>query len=187
MTHFRLSLLLASALLLPHLAGALDPPKARADTKTAPGTPAAPREITWEDLLPESERNAPPLLSPRMRSLFDDESGPAASQEGSFEVNKTLDRQTIKLPGFLVPLNLGKDARVSEFLLVPYFGACIHVPPPPPNQIVHIKMAQPVRQPSMFDPVWIIGEMRTQRVTSHLADAAYTVAAMKIEKYQEEP
>lgn len=187
MKHSTLSFLLASALFLPQVAGALDPPKPEPTTKPAPGTPTAPREITWEDLLPESERNAPPMLSQRMQPLFDDESGPAASQEGSSQVNKALDRQTVKLPGFLVPLNRGRDAQVSEFLLVPYFGACIHVPPPPPNQIVHVKMAQPIRMPSMFHPVWITGQMRTQRVTSDLADAAYTVAAVKIEKYEEEP
>lgn len=175
--------LLAGALLTPQWVQALDPPKPEQAAK-APGAPGAAREISWEDLLPESERDAP-LSSQRVQPLFDDETGPAAVQEGSFRVNKALDRQTVKLPGFLIPLDLRENALVSEFLLVPYFGACIHTPPPPPNQIVHIKMAKPVTPPNMWYPVWVTGELRGTRVSSDLADAAYTLAAVKVEKYEE--
>jgi hypothetical protein len=50
-----------------------------------------------------------------------------------------LDGQNIRLPGYIVPLEVSEEGRTTEFLLVPYFGACIHVPPPPSNQIVHVK------------------------------------------------
>lgn len=172
-------------LLLPCLSQALDPPKPESSAKSAPGTPAAPRELSWDDLLPESERFAPPAPSQQIQPLFDDESGPAAAQEGSSQVNSKLDGLTIRLPGFVVPLEIDKQSRVSEFLLVPYFGACIHVPPPPPNQIVYVKMAQPMRLQSMYDPVWVIGKLSTQGASSQLGQAAYSIAGVRTEKYED--
>jgi uncharacterized protein len=177
--------MLLGSLLLPCLSQALDPPKPESKAKSATGTPAAPRELGWDDLLPESERLAPPANSQRIRPLFDDESGPAAEQEGSAQINSKLDGLTIRLPGFVVPLGVDKESRVSEFLLVPYFGACLHVPPPPPNQIVYVKMAQPMRLQSMYDPVWVIGKLSTQGVSSQLAHAAYSIAGVRAEKYED--
>jgi uncharacterized protein len=177
--------------LLPCLSQALDPPKPESSAKSAAGTATAPRQLTWDDLLPESERLAPPVPSQQIQPLFDDESGPAAMQEGSAHVNGQLDGLTVRLPGFMVPIRFtalpGKDdgGYVSEFLLVPYFGACIHMPPPPPNQIVHVKMAPPRQMQSMYDPVWVTGKLSTRRVNSDLADAAYSIAGEKIEKYEE--
>lgn len=183
--------LLAGVLLTPGLAQALDPPKPAPNAKSAAGTPEAPRELSWDDLLPASERDAPPIASQAVQPLFDDESGPAAAQSGSSQVNPKLDGLTVKLPGFVVPISYfvppGSDdgALVREFLLVPYFGACIHMPPPPPNQIVHVKMVEAMQLKSMYDPVWIIGKLSTQSVSSQLADAAYSIAGVTIEKYEE--
>jgi hypothetical protein len=183
--------LLLGSLLLPCLSQALDPPKPESRAKSAAGTATAPRQLTWDDLLPESERLAPPAPSQRIQPLFDDESGPAAVQEGSAQVNSQLDGLTVKLPGFMVPIRFtalpGNDdgGYVSEFLLVPYFGACIHMPPPPPNQIVHVKMAPPRQMQSMYDPVWVTGKLSTRSVNSELADAAYSIAGEKIEKYED--
>jgi hypothetical protein len=178
--------LLLVSLLLPCLSQATDRPKPALSAKGAAGTSVAPRELSWDDLLPESERLAPPAVSQRIQPLFDDESGPAAEQEGSAQINSKLDGLTIRLPGFVVPLGVDKQSRVSEFLLVPYFGACLHMPPPPPNQIVYVKMSQPMRLQSMYDPVWVVGKLSTQRVSSELADAAYSIAGIRTEKYQDE-
>lgn len=177
--------------LLPCLSQALDPPKPASSAKSAAGTPAAPRELTWDDLLPDSERLAPPAPSQRIQPLFDDESGPPALQEGSAQVNNQLDGQTVRIPGFMVPIRFtalpGHEdgGYVSEFLLVPYFGACIHMPPPPPNQIVHVKLAPPREMRSMYEPVWVIGRLSTRSVTSDLAAAAYSIAGDKIEPYED--
>jgi hypothetical protein len=181
----RFGLLLGALLLLPCLSQALDPPKPQSSAKSAPGTPAAPRELSWDDLLPESERFTPPPNSQRIQPLFDDESGPAAAQDGSAQINRKLDGLTIRLPGFIVPLAVDRESRVSEFLLVPYFGACIHVPPPPPNQIVYVKMGEPMRLQSMYDPVWVIGKLSAQGVSSQLADAAYSIAGVRTERYED--
>lgn len=177
--------LLLGSLLLPGLSQALDPPKPESSAKSAPGTPAAPRELSWDDLLPESERFAPPPNSQRIQPLFDDESGPAAAQDGSTQINSKLEGLTIRLPGFVVPLGVDRESRVTEFLLAPYFGACIHVPPPPPNQIVYVRMAEPMRLQSMYEPVWVIGKLSTQAVSSQLAEAAYSIAGVRTEKYQD--
>lgn len=169
-------------LLLPYLAQALDPPKPPSQ---------GPRELAWDDLLPDAERLAPPPPPQRIQPLFDDESGPAAVQEGSSQVNSKLDGLTVKLPGFVVPIRFtrlpgnGDAGLVSEFLLVPYFGACIHMPPPPPNQIVHVKMAPPIKMQNMYEPVWVTGRLSTRSVNSELADAAYSIAGQKIEIYEE--
>ena len=177
--------------LLPCLSQALDPPRPAASPQSGTGTVASPRKLTWDDLLPEAERLEPPMPSQKIRPLFDDETGPAAEQEGSAQINDKLDSITVKLPGFMVPIRFtslpgdGDAGYVSEFLLVPYFGACIHMPPPPPNQIVHVKLTPPMKMQNMYEPVWVTGKMSTRRVNSELADAAYSIVGAKIEKYED--
>jgi hypothetical protein len=169
---------------------ALDPPKPASAATTAPKAitaqqSGAPRELTWDDLIPTEERDRLYIPSQRSRPLFDDESGPAASQEGSKAVNTSLDGMRVKLPGFIVPLAVDKQMRTSDFLLVPYFGACVHMPPPPPNQIVRVLMEKPLQLTSMYEPVWVIGTMSAQSASTELATAAYTLAGKSIEIYEE--
>ena len=66
--------------------------------------------------------------------------------------------KSIKIPGFAVPLE-GDDGfeYINEFLLVPYFGACIHVPPPPPNQVIHVILDEPVHFEVISFAIWITG------------------------------
>ncbi|MDO6749607.1 DUF3299 domain-containing protein, partial [Gilvimarinus sp. 1_MG-2023] len=63
----------------------------------------------------------------------------------------------VRIPGFIVPINFDDQQRVIEFFLVPFFGACIHVPPPPPNQIVHVEVEDGFVLESIYDPVWLEG------------------------------
>ena len=98
---------------------------------------------------------------------------------------KNHDGKRVRIPGFVVPLEDNKD-RVSEFLLVPYVGACIHTPPPPPNQIVHVRTSDQKAVPvSLTDPVWVIGELRIATVRSQYGDVAYQVKALAVEPYKE--
>jgi hypothetical protein len=71
-----------------------------------------------------------------------------------------LNGQRVRIPGYLLPLEVS-DTKVKEFLLVPYIGACIHVPPPPQNQIVHVKiiLKEGYRVKTMYEPVWVSGEI----------------------------
>jgi hypothetical protein len=78
----------------------------------------------------------------------------------------TLNGQHIRLPGYIVPLEVSEEGRTTEFLLVPYFGACIHVPPPPSNQIVHVRSEIGVKLEELYQPYWIEGQMQVKPSTS---------------------
>jgi hypothetical protein len=98
-------------------------------------------------------------------------------------VVEALDKKLVKLTGFLVTLE-GDGKAVSEFLLVPFFGACIHVPPPPSNQIVLVRTgARPFRINQMFDMVSVTGRLHTRRAHNALASASYVIEAMQVEPY----
>jgi hypothetical protein len=90
----------------------------------------------------------------------------------------------VKVPGFVVPLKSNAAGQVNEFLLVPYFGACIHVPPPPPNQMIYVKMREGAELRSIEEAQWITGKLRAQHKDSSLGDAAYTLEGEKMEAYE---
>ena len=105
---------------------------------------------------------------------------------------RTLDGQFVKIPGFALPLEFDGIA-VQEFLLVPYVGACIHVPPPPQNQMVFVKLSEPYVISSLFQPVWIVGRITVQRTEKILpvvdgkipVAAGYTIEGATVEPYEE--
>ncbi|MGB5618507.1 MAG: DUF3299 domain-containing protein [Desulfobacterales bacterium] len=107
---------------------------------------------------------------------------------------KELDGQLVRMPGYLLPLEVS-SAKVTEFLLVPYVGACIHVPPPPPNQIIYVKAAQDNGYDSkkIFEPVWVTGVISVKSMSKELylvdgssgIDIGYGMQADKIEPYKE--
>ncbi|AXK57539.1 MULTISPECIES: DUF3299 domain-containing protein [Pseudomonas] len=150
----------------------------------------APKDLTWSEMIPP---DAPPEV-PNMQPLHDlsqmsdalaAESAPAAKQDlPNAPVVKSLDGQTVRLPGYIVPLEVNEEGRTTEFLLVPYFGACIHVPPPPSNQIVHVTSELGVKLDELYQPYWIEGAMQVKPSTSELADAGYQMAAQKIYVYE---
>jgi len=138
--------------------------------------------LDWEDLLPEKEQfsfnaDAAPVHN------YLGEAAPAAKQSGSAATISRFNGEVVKVPGFIVPLSITSDGVVSEFFLVPYYGACIHVPPPPPNQIIYVKMAKGFRIKSIFDPLWITGVLRTDSKATRMATAAYSIAGQKTEAY----
>jgi uncharacterized protein len=147
---------------------------------------AAIREIDWDELLPESARNAASFAAPTASHDYLGESGPAAAHPQSSGVNGKLAGQRLRLPGFIAPLEIDKEGRISEFFLVPYFGACIHVPPPPANQIVYVKMTKPLKIESLYDAYWITGKMLIENKTTSLGAAAYRLEAERAEIYDYE-
>ena len=102
-----------------------------------------------------------------------------------------LDGQQVKLPGYLLPLEF-EEKTVTEFLLVPWVGACIHTPPPPPNQIVFVAMDKGYANTEQFAPVWVWGEMRVKNTQKELflvdgqagIDTGYTLIADKVTPYK---
>ncbi len=132
------AVLLAGATYAPHTLVAIAAKPASTTAKAAPGKPLHVVDLDWKELLPEGERSHFTPVAPAPVHDYRGEGGPPAVQAQDFNVNKSLEGATVRLPGFIVPLEAVKSGDVSEFLLVPYFGSCIHVPPPPPNQIVYV-------------------------------------------------
>ena len=103
-----------------------------------------------------------------------------------------LDGQFVKIPGYALPLEFDGVA-VQEFLLVPYVGACIHVPPPPPNQTVFVKLSEPFVVSSLFEPVWITGRIsvKSEQRILPVSDGkipvttGYTIEGARVEPYKE--
>ncbi len=157
---------------------------------TLPLWAAAPKDLTWSEMIPPDAPAEVPNMKPlhdlsQMSSALSAESAPAAKQEmPNAPVVKSLDGQNIRLPGYIVPLEVSEEGRTTDFLLVPYFGACIHVPPPPSNQIVHVKSAVGVKLDELYQPYWIEGALQVKASTSELADAGYQMEADKIYVYE---
>ena len=103
-----------------------------------------------------------------------------------------LNGHVIKLPGYVLPLDF-EGTLVRSFLLVPYVGACIHVPPPPPNQIVHVQLEQGFESKELYAPVWVTGRIRAGMAKTSLSlvdgstdvNFGYALQATKVEPYEE--
>ncbi|WP_172149977.1 MULTISPECIES: DUF3299 domain-containing protein [Pseudomonas] len=155
----------------------------------APVTAAEVRELTWSDMVPADApaQVVEPAPIHDLSQLADalSEAGPASQQQSpAAPVVKELDGQAVKLPGYIVPLDVTDEGRVTEFLLVPYFGACIHVPPPPSNQIVHVTTELGVLLDALYQPFWIEGALKVEQSSSELAEAGYQMQADKIYAYE---
>jgi hypothetical protein len=98
-------------------------------------------------------------------------------------VVSALNGARIRIAGFMVPLE-GQKGTVSEFLLVPYFGACIHTPPPPANQIIHVVPAKPYKTTQGMDAVWVSGTLETTRSDTGLGNAGYRMKAELVTPYK---
>ena len=173
-------------LMKPPLQGAAPP----ATTPPTPASPAAPRTIQWEALVPpnwdpfkdfkdlnfqlldDGDPRAVKMLK-RMREVWD--SAPA---------NPAIEGQSVRIPGFVVPLEDSKEG-LKEFLLVPYFGACIHSPPPPANQIIHVLPRTPAKGLRSMDTVWVSGPIRAVRTDSYMGMSGYRIEAVQVAPYEE--
>ena len=132
------------------------------------------RELSWDDLVPNSDG-----------ILLDSNGEPAASPTPGFGTVPELSGAEVKLPGFVVPLDMSGET-VSSFLLVPYFGACIHMPPPPPNQTVLVTVEEAIAMETMYYPVWVTGILKAENSTSALAEAGYKMQGLNVERFVSE-
>lgn len=149
------------------------------------------RELGWEELMPEGEdERLAQLYQQQMAMLYGGspiEEGSAADQMiqiGTFNTVPELNGVKVRIPGYTVPFDFSQGAQITEFLLVPYFGACLHAPPPPPNQTLFIMTDDPIEIKDLAQAVWIEGTLYTQTQESELADAAYTIKLERIETYE---
>lgn len=197
--HARLAALALAALALASLPAAAQAPAAKPAGQYAVGDRlAAPapgkgafREISWDDLIP-ADWNPEGFLSSLELDKLEDNDPRAA--EALQRMREEWDRAPlvermagarVRIPGFVVPLETSGE-KIREFLLVPYFGACVHVPPPPANQLIHVIPDKPVPGGWNMLPVWVNGVMAVGRIDSDMGTAGYQLRAVKVEEYVEE-
>ena len=166
--------------------------------------------IEWTDLLPEEDLEAlsnPPdyLNEIDDGSLADaidgqikanpttpnnDQTDPKADRYQQALVSKAIksefNNRAIRIPGFIVPLEFDDTLTMTTFFLVPFFGACIHVPPPPPNQIIYAEYEPGIRLEELYDAFWIEGTLTTTLIENEMATAAYSMTVTRITPYHED-
>ncbi|MCH9808894.1 MAG: DUF3299 domain-containing protein [Alphaproteobacteria bacterium] len=143
-----------------------------------PSTSASPYLESYDlTTRPEDRAGAPPPRMPEAKWM----SRRAHSNTTKAPELKTdLDGETVKIGGYVVPLDF-KATKVTEFLLVPFVGACIHVPPPPANQIIYVKADNGFTVKGEFDPVYVTGKLSAKITATGLAETGYTIKADAVE------
>lgn len=179
---------LLSALLLTPPAALLGGCAPDAEAQQSASGAAAP-ELKWEELIPKSWDPTRRYRNISLEALRDND--PQAIQMldemravwDNAPVNVELDGKAAKLAGFVVPLEAGQEG-IREFLLVPYFGACIHTPPPPANQIVHVIAPGPVKGLHAMDTVFVSGTLKAARYASaDMGVSGYEIASATVESF----
>ncbi|MEX0606648.1 MAG: DUF3299 domain-containing protein [Halofilum sp. (in: g-proteobacteria)] len=151
------------------------------------------RDLEWLELLPDEDREAMERLPETMAELNRDmlESGTDELNEevempdvlSSTRVREALDGEYVRIPGFLVPLAMNERGEPNRFFLVPYFGACIHSPPPPPNQMLHVTFSGGVPDHGNAIPYSVTGELQVERTENDLGIATYAIDADDISEF----
>jgi hypothetical protein len=174
----------------PGTGAVVDRDAARSAAATEQGTADGVSEIEWDALIPEDYRPDKLMAEFDVDALSDDDPRAAelmAKLKALWDeapVREELDGNAVKLPGFVVPVE-GDDKETTGFLLVPYYGACIHVPPPPANQTVYVVTEKGKgAPPGLFDVVWVTGTMSVQRIANDIAEAGYTIYASDVAPYE---
>ena len=187
--------------------------EAAQSTPTSSDQDLAERGVTllaWEDLMPDGEeeiltslyedfyREFEERLMSQQATLMSADSSEnvdlsliaegsamdTMEQIGTFNVVDDLDGMKVRIPGYIVPLDFSANAEHREFLLVPYFGACLHTPPPPPNQIIFVSSEPAAKIPDIYDPVWLEGSLTTGRFDTDMGNSAYELSLSLIEPYE---
>ncbi|MCO8171073.1 DUF3299 domain-containing protein [Pseudomonas sp. 21LCFQ02] len=148
-------------------------------------------ETDWLELMPKSDQKALEAMpeidhnSPEAMGTFDSKGGLKQSKGLPAVMYSTktvagMNGKTIRLGGYPVPLETDAKGNSTLFFLVPYPGACIHVPPPPPNQLVLVRYPKGVKIDDIYTPLWVTGGLKIEKVSNDLADAAYALDAAKV-------
>ena len=156
-----------------------------------PAIGSAYKEVEWDELMPEGWRKKVILELTRMRRYGSLTDGDPRADEAYARLKKTWDAapptktyigKPIRIAGYVVPLD-AERMQSSEFLLVPYFGACVHSPPPPANQIILIKPPKGSRFRTM-DAIWVEGILTEGKTSSEVGTSTYVLTADKITLYR---
>lgn len=155
----------------------------------APAAMKSYKELTWEGLVPKNWDPSQMMKGLDLGSLSDSDPRAMEALEkmrkawSEAPVEPSLNGARVRIAGFLVPLD-AQRGQVKEFLLVPYFGACIHTPPPPANQIIHAVAVKPLKEVQVMSAVWVSGTLETARSTTEFGDSGYRLKADMLAPYQ---
>lgn len=146
-----------------------------------PALAAPAKEITWDELIPADA----PYSEIIGEGVYDEQNDIwlPVFDENAFRFVESLNGSRIKMPGYMLPLETGSNG-VTEFILTPFAGACIHVPPPPANQLVFVTSEKPWPAVHLFEAIWVTGTIRVNRIQTSLAEIGYDMAADEIEVYE---
>lgn len=201
MSRTLLALLLAAAPLAAGAQpGAANPPQYQVGDRLQQAKPAKEatretgryRELKWDELISPSWNPEAIIKSMNLDMMLDGDPRANAALErlrqewDNAPGNPALDGAEVRIPGFVVPLEREGNA-LREFLLVPYFGACIHVPPPPANQIVHVVAAKPIPNTATMDAVWVSGKLALFPTATQMGRSSYRLQATLVEPYTKKP
>ncbi len=155
---------------------------------TAPAVDPTLLDLTWPDLIPaggnpetlhdrvaKEQLFTPGNHDPFSQAVID----AAALVSPRAPLRTELNGRRVRLSGLVVPLE-GDGTQMREFLLVPYVGACIHVPPPPGNQLIWVKSPRPVTAVDLYGPVQVVGRLKAEYLASDLGDAGYQLEAEQV-------
>lgn len=104
----------------------------------------------------------------------------------SIKVRAEFNNKRIRIAGYVVPIEYSDQQVITEFFLVPYFGACIHVPPPPPNQLIYAKHQKGFQLPDLYTPFWVEGTVMLETQENELGLSSYSMRDVKLTEYKEE-
>lgn len=146
------------------------------------------KKISWDDLIPKDWDPMASFKGINLAKLKDDD--PRAQEAlqklreswNNAPVADAMNGKPIRIPGFIVPLEEANH-QITELLLVPYFGGCIHVPPPPSNQIIHVFPPKPLKNLQMMDAVWVSGTLESFPSDTNMGSAGYRMKADLVEPY----
>lgn len=160
------------------------------------------KTVEWTDLMPEDDLDAllnpPDYITEVEDGSFEDQISSQIKNTVSEAIDDRyqqalvstrvvaeMNEQPVRIPGFIVPLEFDEEQAVTRFFLVPFFGACIHVPPPPPNQIIFIEYPQGLKLEALYDPFWVSGVLKTTMIENEVATSAYSMVMDTFEPYTE--
>ena len=159
-------------------------------------------DIDWTELMPAEDLSAllnrPAFLddiadgsaqdaldSFQQRQLEDEQPQQYQAALSSTRVIQGFDGKAIRIPGFIVPLAQNEDKEVTRFFIVPYFGACLHMPPPPPNQILYVESEQGITLENLYDPYWFEGVVSIEQKVDAMGTSAYSLSLDNYALYEE--
>jgi hypothetical protein len=165
-----------------------EPDNAAFQSSTAGRTGVAYRRIRWDELVP-AQWDPKQLFKGEDISSWGDADPRALTLQrrmqtawNSAPINQALDGRAVRTAGYVVPIDESRDG-VREFLLVPYFGSCIHIPPPPANQIIDVSSPKPVKWLHSMDAVWVSGVLSVARAHHDMGDSSYALKADAVDLY----